>query len=280
MPPLYAGLHDIIHAYDYFLIDVWGVLYDGKTACPGAPEAMRCLKDNGKTVVLLSNSPKRAARLREKVITPIGVAPDTYKALLTSGESAHIHIRTHHAGRRVYTLMPNEPFTALDGLDITRVKDIGEADVIYGSLVPRGAKIEDYDEVLRRALDRKIPFVCGNPDRIVGYGGELVLCAGSLAETYENMGGPVTWIGKPYRPVYGQAWEMLGKPAKSKILAIGDSIVTDIEGAHNFGCDIVWNVEGIHWEEIQTSGRPDPAKIAAALRGHPAPAGLMHGFKI
>lgn len=280
IPPVYEGLSDFSDRYDFFILDVWGVLYDGMTSYEGAPEAMDYLKSRGKRVLLLSNSPKRAARLKEKVITAIGIAPDTYEALLTSGEAAHAHMRAHHNGQRVYTFVTDEPFTALDGLNVTRVADVNDADFIYGSLVPRDAETDDYTQILAEALSRKIPFVCGNPDRVVGYGENLVLCAGSLAEAYENMGGPVIWIGKPYRPIYDQAWEALGRPDKSRMVAIGDSLLTDISGAVNFGCDVIWNVTGIHWDELQSKDRLDSGKVVAALEGQPQPAGLMHGFKV
>jgi HAD superfamily hydrolase (TIGR01459 family) len=279
-PRLFKGIGDFADAYDYFILDVWGVLYDGRGGYPGVPDVMRFLKDAGKQALILSNSPKRAARLTEKVITAIGITPDTYRAVVTSGEASHHYIDIHHKGARVYTFMPEEENTALEGLDITRVGRIEDADVIYGSLVPINARVNDYAGVLASARARNLTFVCGNPDRVVGHGDDLVLCAGSLAEAYERLGGKVVWIGKPYAPIYEQAWEILGKPNKSKMVAIGDSLVTDIAGAANFGCDVVWNVEGIHWDELTTNGNIDNAKVSLILANQPRPAGLLHGFAI
>ncbi|NBX65963.1 MAG: TIGR01459 family HAD-type hydrolase [Proteobacteria bacterium] len=283
IPPVYDGLSGIADRYDHFIIDVWGVLHDGINAYSGAAEAMRWLKSQNKQTLLLSNSPNRKARVVEKVVTPIGIPPSDYNHILTSGEAAWAYMREHHTGQKVYTFWDDEKPSALENLDCPRVYDVHEAGFMYGALVPYDAVFEHYESVLQKALKRQIPFVCGNPDRVVGHGDRLHLCAGTLAEWYENQGGHVIWIGKPYRPVYDQAWDMLGRPDKSKILAIGDSLVTDVAGAINFGCDVLWNVTGIHWEELKSEhaeNRIDPARVNAAIEGHARPTGLLHGFVV
>lgn len=279
IPPLLKGLSDIIDDYDHFIIDVWGVLHDGRKAYPGAAAAMQFLKDRGKQTLLLSNSPNRSARVLEKVIKPIGIPDGTYDHILTSGEAAHHHMLAHHSGQRVYCFWDEENPTAIENIDLTRVYKIEDADFIYGSILPYQSSLNDYVDVMAQALMRKLPFVCGNPDRVVGVDDALHICAGQLAEWYENAGGDVTWIGKPYRPIYDQAWEMLGQPDKSRIVAIGDSLITDIAGAAGFGCDALWNVTGIHWDEVQTGQSINSAKLIKALNNHPKPVGLLHGFQ-
>lgn len=283
IPPIHDTLAAALARYDHFIIDIWGVLHDGVKAYAGVPAALSAMKTAGKQLLLLSNSPNRASRVVEKVITPIGITPATYDHILTSGEAAYAHMRDHHAGSRVYTFWDEEEPTAIEGANLTRVYDVREADFIYASLIPYDAAASDYADVMALALSRRLPLVCGNPDRVVGHGDTLHVCVGTLAEAYERMGGPVIWIGKPYLPVYEQAWAMMGKPDKSKILAIGDSLVTDVAGAAGFGCDVYWNVTGIHWEELKSqhaAGRIDPVRVQAAIEGHATPTGLLHGFRL
>jgi HAD superfamily hydrolase (TIGR01459 family) len=281
IPPVHKGIADFAGAYDYFLIDIWGVLHDGNNAYPGAADAMRYLKDRGKKALLLSNSPNRSSRVVQKVLRPIGIPDDTYDHILTSGEAAHDYMRDRHAGQRVYTFWDDEHPTALENLDVERVYDVRDADFIYASLLPYNSDAQPYEPILRQALERGLEIVCGNPDRVVVNSGSLHLCVGTLADTYEKQGGAVVWFGKPYTPIYDRAWDMLGKPDKSKMVAIGDSLLTDIVGAAGFGCDVVWNVEGIHWEELASADRIDPAKVKAVLEQSPAaPQGLMHGFTV
>ncbi len=283
LPPIHDGLNDVMDRYDHFILDVWGVLHDGIDPYPGTLAALAGLQQKKKNVLLLSNSPERSVRMGKMKLEPMGIMPGTYNLFLTSGDASHFYMRDHFDGSRVYTFWPGEPASALEGLNVTRTEDIHDADFIYACLLPHNAAVLQYEDVMRVGLQRGLTLVCGNPDRVVGFGADLHLCVGSLAEWYEREGGKVAWIGKPYVSVYEQAWDMLGRPDKRRMLAIGDSLVTDVAGAVNFGCDVLWNVTGIHWEELRMDHAPDkidPARVAAAMQGHAVPTGLLHGFKL
>lgn len=283
-PPLINGLRDVIHQYDVFFLDVWGVLYDGFKPYDGVIEALEYLKKNDKTILLLSNSPCASPQVARDKMTPMGITPAHYDIFLTSGDISQEYMQQNHQGQKVYTFWDDENPSALENTNTTRVMDVREADFIYASLLPRPTpNINVYKDVLALAYERDLPFVCGNPDRVVGYGGDIYYCVGTLAEIYESMGGTVIWYGKPYIDVYNRAWDMVGKPDKSRILAIGDSLITDVAGATNFGCDVLWNVTGIHWEELQqqnASDKIDFARVQTALNGHSIPTGLLQGFKV
>ena len=118
---------------------------------------------------------------------------------------------------------------------------------------------------LRTAANKDLPMLCANPDLVVNIGTELYECAGTFAALYEQMGGRVIYFGKPHKPVYETCFEYLGKPEKSRICAVGDSFHTDITGANRFRIDSVINLIGIHWEEVVTAGKADPAKLEALL---------------
>lgn len=282
-PPILNGLSDVMDDYDVFFLDVWGVLYDGLAPYPTTLETLKALKANDKTVLLLSNSPCLSSHVARTKMSPIGVTPDMYDFFLTSGDASNTYIKANFSGQKVYSFWKDEDVSALDNTHTTRVFNIREADFMYGSLLPHGASLADFEDILALALTKDLPFVCGNPDRVVGVGDDIFYCVGSLAQVYEEMGGTVIWYGKPYADVYNQAWEMVGKPEKSRILAIGDSLITDVAGATNFGCDVLWNATGIHWEELkcQTAQHSiDPSRIKQALVGHATPTALLEGFKL
>jgi HAD superfamily hydrolase (TIGR01459 family) len=119
-------------------------------------------------------------------------------------------------------------------------------------------------------------MLCGNPDLVVERGEKLIYCAGALADLYRSLGGEVLYAGKPHRPIYDLA---LGKvaglrgavPAQKRVLAIGDSIRTDLKGATDFGIDCLFVTAGIHAEELGARDNPD----AAVLRGIFAEANLF-----
>src|SRR6185369_9447346 len=99
---------------------------------------------------------------------------------------------------------------------------------------------------LRALAGRRVRFHCFNPDRVVIHGGVAELCAGALADAYAAMGGAVSWYGKPYPAIYRHALNLAGNPPKESVLAVGDSLVTDMLGAAREGFDAVFVQGGIH----------------------------------
>ena len=74
------------------------------------------------------------------------------------------------------------------------------------------------------------------------------------------------YAGKPYRPIYERALacaqKMRGRPVDHRrVLAIGDSVRTDLKGAVAFGIDCLFVTAGIHAEELGGRDSPDPAAL-------------------
>ena len=119
-------------------------------------------------------------------------------------------------------------------------------------------------------LKRKLFMVCGNPDVVVERGSTLVYCAGAIADLYATMGGKVLYAGKPYRPIYdmalAKAESMAGrKVAHDRVMAIGDSVRTDLKGAHTVGIDFLFVTSGIHAEELGSRENPDADALTATF---------------
>jgi len=125
-----------------------------------------------------------------------------------------------------------------------------------------------------KARERNLPFICANPDIVVERGDRLIYCAGAIAELYRELGGKVIFYGKPHRPIYERAMELAseqrnGEPvSRERVLAIGDSVRTDLSGAHAFGIDLLFVTRGIHSEEFEGIDQLDPASVKE-LFGHP-----------
>jgi HAD superfamily hydrolase (TIGR01459 family) len=123
-------------------------------------------------------------------------------------------------------------------------------------------------------------LICANPDRVVERGGEMVWCAGALADVYEEFGGRVLHVGKPFPGVYEEATRVAlarrGKVTpKSRVLAIGDSMITDVAGANTFGIDCLFMTGGIHAEEIGHPPR-DAAYASVLAPASTKPVGWSH----
>src|SRR5690606_35075436 len=87
LPAMLNGLAELAELHDVFLVDQFGVLHDGRKPYPGAVEALSRLKKAGKTVVILSNSGKRA-RPNETRLAGLGFDPSSWDLFLSSGEAA------------------------------------------------------------------------------------------------------------------------------------------------------------------------------------------------
>jgi HAD superfamily hydrolase (TIGR01459 family) len=253
-----SGLETVVDRYDAFVIDLWGVMHDGCEPYPDALTALQALKDLKKTTLLLSNSPRRVSKSREHLAN-MGIPQDLYTHLYTSGEDTHIALkdRPHQwhqkLGDRLYHIGPAMHHFIYTGLPYGKMASPQEADFILttGAESPR---LKDYEVTLRMGIDGGLPMLCANPDRIVVHGGELTLCCGAIAEEYERLGGNVFYHGKPYAAVYQPVLSLLNGITPSRILAIGDSLTTDIQGAQTVGMDSALIMSGIHHETLLPSG--------------------------
>ena len=271
---LISGLRELAPRYDGFILDLWGVIHDGLAPLPGAIDCLQSLIDAGRRIVLLSNAPRRADDVVRR-ITAVGVPVGLYHDVMSSGEEAWQHLKRREdpfyaaLGRRCLHIGSERDLEIREGLGLDYVDAPADAQFVLNT-GPAGwdDRIEDYEAVLREALARGLPMVCANPDLVVQRGSTLHLCAGALAKWYEEAGGRVRWHGKPFRLVYDSCLVLLGIGERSRILAIGDSLRTDIAGAAGAGIDSLLIAGGIHADEFGLRGEqtPDLRRVEAALR--------------
>ena len=269
---LIDGMRALAPDYDGFILDLWGVVHDGTAPFPGVLDCMGRLIGRDKRVVLLSNAPRRSDDVVRR-IARIGVPAGLYHGVMSSGEEAwqYLHDRTDPfyaaLGRRCLQIGSERDLEIRGGLDLEFVETPEEADFILNT-GPAGWEdtIADYAAVLDAARDRDLPMVCANPDLVVIHDGKPALCAGALAEYYEKIGGRVRWHGKPHPSVYDSCLALMGIAERRRLLAIGDSLRTDIAGAAAAGIDSLLITGGVHAGEFTTGqGALDPDRIAAAL---------------
>ena len=266
------GFSEIAADYDGFILDLWGVIHDGVDPIAGAPECLRHIEAAGKRVVLLTNAPRRAdaiiAQLRK-----MGIDDAHYDGVMSSGEAVHLMLRDRpddwyrSIGTRMFYIGPDRDLNVVAGLDITRVDDPAHATFVLNTgpdhLVDPAAAAE-WDPVLARCAEHRLPMICANPDLEVIRGGVRVLCAGTLAVRYQEMGCDARMLGKPDPAIYSPVLDILGLP-KSRVLAVGDALRTDIAGATASGLDSCWVLGGLHGEEL--AGDHGAIESAAAASG-------------
>lgn len=266
-------------AYDAFIVDIWGVVHDGVAPYPGAVECLANLRRLGKSVALLSNAPRRA-QAAAAAMRKMGIPDDLYDDIVTSGEVTRTLLdeRRHPffaaLGRIAYHLGPNRDRNILDGLDLLLAEQPADADFILNT-GPDDSRdptdVKPFEADLAAAAERALPMVCANPDLEVIRGGRRIICAGALALRYRELGGQeIAWVGKPDPLIYRPILDRFGLPL-SRILAVGDSLRTDIAGAKAIGVNSCWVLGGIH------AAAHDPGEDAAA--SGLAPVAVISGFR-
>jgi len=276
-PSSISGLADLAGRYDAVLSDVWGVVHNGVEAFPGAVEALAEYRKAGGKVVFITNAPRPSAPIVD-MLDRLGVHRGAYDAIVSSGDATRAMIAKYR-GKAIHHVGPATEDDALyEGLGVRRAgPDEAEA-VIVTDLDTDDDTPEMYRERARLWLSRKLPMICANPDRVVEHGDKIIYCGGALGDLYAAMGGMVLMAGKPYQPIYEEAFrlaeEAAGRPLdKARVLAIGDSVRTDATGAAKFGVDLLFVTGSIHAAELDAFGKPDPQAIVdlvAPSRAHMA----------
>src|SRR5258707_2982761 len=255
--------------YDGFILDLWGVVHDGPVPFPGVLDCMERLIGAAR-----STAARAACRSDDVVrrIARIGVPGRLYHGVMSSGEEAWQHLKHRDepfyaaVGRRCLHIGSERDLEMREGLDLAFVATPAEADFLLNTGPAEwDDTIEDYAAVLQAALARGLPMVCANPDLVVIHGGKPALCAGALAEEYERLGGQVRWHGKPYPSVYDSCLVLLGISDRRRILAIGDSLRTDIAGAAGAGIDSLLIAGGVHAAEFCADGGLHLERINSAI---------------
>ena len=264
MPNLIPHFSALAPDYDVFLCDVWGVVHNGEVSFPDACDALMRARAMGKTVVFITNAPRPGEAVIRQ-IAHLHVPAEAYDAIVSSGDVTR-DVITHRKDQTLCHIGPERDHSIFTGLNV-KFAPLESADyVVCSGLDDDEAETpEDYRARLETMLKRKLFMVCGNPDLVVERGNRLVYCAGSIADLYANMGGEVLYAGKPYRPIYDLALQkaeaISGRKADLKrVMAIGDSVRTDLKGARAFGIDMLFLTAGIHAEEF--GGRDTPNQDA------------------
>lgn len=233
-----------------WLLDIWGVMHNGVRPFLDACTACERFRKDGGVVVLVSNSPRPRDGVAAQ-LDRIGVPRASWDGIVSSGDVARAMIRNYE-GRPILHLGPERDLGIFSGIDVTRAEvEEAEAIVCTGLFDDERETSDDYAEQLAHFAEHKLPMICANPDVRVERGGRLIYCAGALAQHYERLGGEVAYAGKPYLPIYERALETIenlrpGSAERSRLLAIGDGIHTDIAGAAAAGVRSVFIASGVH----------------------------------
>lgn len=243
-------LRELTANVDVILSDIWGVIHDGLNGFPGPCETLETFRKQGGTVIMITNAPRPADSVQRQ-LRRMKISDDTYDAIVSSGDLARNYVASH-LKQSVFQIGPERDNPIFRELDVS-FAPLEKADYILctGPFNDEVETAEDYRDMLIQARDRSLTFICANPDIIVERGDRLIYCAGAIAELYRELGGDVIFYGKPHHPIYDRALELAAAKRGattplSRVLAIGDSVRTDLSGANATGLECLFVTRGIH----------------------------------
>jgi HAD superfamily hydrolase (TIGR01459 family) len=275
-PPFTKHFGSVAGEYDVVLSDVWGVVHNGVAATRNACEALAAFRKQGGTVVLITNAPRPGEVVARFMLDKLGVPRTAYDGIVSSGDVTHALIAAR-AGQHVFHIGPPRDLGLFEGLDAPTAPLESADYVVCSGLIDDTVETpQDYHDLIEAMHTRALPMICANPDIVVERGDALVYCAGAIAELYAAAGGTVIYAGKPHRPIYDTALRIAkekrgGLPPAQRLLAIGDSVRTDLKGAAAMGIDCLFVTAGIHAEELGGRDNPDSTALAQVF----AAAGLF-----
>jgi HAD superfamily hydrolase (TIGR01459 family) len=233
-----------ISDYQYFIFDIWGVIHDGESVYPESIDAIKYLRSLNKNICFVSNAPRRNFVVAN-LLNKFGIDETLYDFIISSGEVAFINLKDNQEngfleyGKNYFYIGPRKDIDLLQGLDYNIVKDAKDADFILTTGFDHDKSVDNEKlSQLKECLKYDLKMICVNPDLIVvKKDGRKMNCAGLIGKQYHELGGKVEYCGKPHKLVYKMTCNLFKTKEKRNIIAVGDSLDTDIIGANNNNID-------------------------------------------
>jgi HAD superfamily hydrolase (TIGR01450 family) len=238
MPRRIAETDEIADAFDLFVLDAWGVLNIADEPIAGASAAIARLRARQKSLLVLSNDGTRepaaaAARHRrrgfdfrdDEILPGIALLPEVLARLGTPAPLGLI-------------ADPPAPYVELTRAMLPLADDPRAYDAVTGFVfLSSDGWTVARQTLLEASLRRqKRPLIVGNPDIVSpepqGMAPEPGLFAHRIAEATQVQ--PV-FCGKPFAPIYARVQGLYPDVEPGRVLAIGDTLHTDILGARAAG---------------------------------------------
>ena len=250
------------------ILDMDGVLYRGKAPLPGLVAFFAMLRERGVAPVMVTNNASTSAAEFAVKLAGMGVEVAPEQIVTSSSATAAYLRKIAPNGARVYVV--GEP-----GLRNAVLGDPTEGfvwDALTPEYVVQGIDFHVTYEVLKTAtlaIRRGATFIMTNPDPNFPMEEGLAPGAGSIGALLKTATGATpTIIGKPEPILYDIALERVGLNRADAVM-IGDSLVTDIDGAQRIGIAAFLVLSGVtSLTELST----------ALVRGNPRPVAVFNGL--
>lgn len=248
--------------FDVFILDFFGVVWDGKNQIEGVTEHLSALHKEKKKVIFLSNS-VRSSIEAEQIYAQRGFIKGVhYDEVVTSGDLAYDvfssdnrKLKFYQFGHANKNLFANTKYQEVGNPEDADFIYIGEPQILENGIWKDVVNITPFEAELRKFYKLGLPLICANPDlrSPAGQYEDTVVRQGSVARFYEDLGGEVEYFGKPYPLIFDFALKNIDAP-DNRIIMIGDTLETDILGGKSYGIKTALTMTGIAKENMEVEG--------------------------
>lgn len=238
-----------LNRYDVFFLDVWGTLSNGLQFFPEAIHFLNQIILHNKQFVFVSNASRLSSESRKGYVSKGLPDYGAHLKVVTAGQTCIDDVLTGQYGHKLYAYGKGVDLPAEATHNITYTDNLDEADAIFMAMCNTTSEkgMTPHHAFLDNILARKLPVICANADQWVFEGNKLYMCSGHIAKHYQKMGGVAALYGKPEKAMFDYAHALCGLDIpKNRILMIGDSFETDIQGAHHYGIDSCIVLTGLY----------------------------------
>lgn len=265
------------------VVDLDGVVYRGGQACEGAADGLHTARAQGLPVLFLTNNAGRTPADIAEQLTSLGVRADPREILTSAQVAAEVLASAQWISPAGTVLAVGGPGVALalreQGLPVVTPADIspdagGESDEELAARVDvlvlgfgREVNVRDLTEATF-ALARGARWLATNDDASIPLPRGNGPGAGALTAAVSAASGrrPDLVVGKPHPPAYRTALRRLGLAAED-VLAIGDRLDTDVQGARRAGLRAALVLTGVH-DRADAAAAAEPSRpdvVAATI---------------
>jgi HAD superfamily hydrolase (TIGR01450 family) len=272
----------LAESFDGFLIDLDGVVWEGRDPIPRAVESLNALSDAGKEIVFVTNNSVRAPDAYAKRLRGIGVAVADGRVVTAGAATAQLAAEEAAGGTAFVIGAPGfKELVAAAGLELLEGEEGRRADAVVVS----GHREFDYAELLTAtfALREGAKLFATSRDPTLPMPGGAWPGTGATLAAVETASGKRAEIGgKPESHLfdaalntlrcsfaaYREAKEQRNELRDDKRMAmVGDRVASDIEGGRRAGLGTILVLSGATSREEAEVADPAPDHVIDDLAG-------------
>lgn len=251
-----VSFKEIAKQYKAIFVDSYGVLKNHNGLIDGVQPVLDFLRDEGKTVRVLTNDASRSQEQQVEMFSTLGLNGLIEEEIITSGMLARHFLELKvKSGKIAYLGTPNSAGYFLQyGLEPVSVSDIDLNDIddikAFVFLDDEGFDWNDGINKTVNFLRRKnLPIIVANSDKYYPISkNDVAVAIGGISRLIESvLNQKFIRFGKPDSQMFMYAFDNINKSGmftKSDILMVGDTLHTDILGGNKFGLQTLLVLSG------------------------------------